>query len=321
MQKHISNIWILLLSLTLLGGCAELELASHMAKQSPIPASSKSKGTFKVGNPYKIAGKTYYPRETYNFEQTGIASWYGPNFHGKQTANGETFDMYELTAAHKTLQMPSLVRVTNLENGRSIVVRINDRGPFSKGRIIDLSKRGAELLGFKNQGTAKVKLQLLSRESRQIAEVARRGQSTRGMEVAMNQRGYRPVSHRPAPTRPKPAVSKNAPVPTVEVAGIQSSVPGHVSQGRFYPDPVVQQVPVQPTSIFVQAGSFGNSENAQRFASSLRTVGNAHVQPALVKGRNFYRVRIGPLDSVPEADGVLTRLSSIGQHDAIVVVD
>ncbi|MEM7651444.1 MAG: RlpA-like double-psi beta-barrel domain-containing protein, partial [Pseudomonadota bacterium] len=119
MQKQILKLFTFVLSIGLLAGCAELELASHVVKQSPIPASSKTKGTFKVGNPYKIAGQTYYPRETYSFEQTGIASWYGPNFHGKKTANGEIFDMYELTAAHKTLQMPSLVRVTNLENGKS----------------------------------------------------------------------------------------------------------------------------------------------------------------------------------------------------------
>ncbi len=303
-----------------------MELASHVAKQSPIPASSKSKGNFKVGKPYKVAGKRYTPQETYNFEQTGIASWYGPNFHGKKTANGETFDMYELTAAHKTLQIPSLVRVTNLGNGRSIIVRINDRGPFSKGRVLDLSKRGAELLDFKNQGTARVKLQVLSNESRQIAEAAKSGQDTRGTEVAMNQRGYRPISHRPkhpaaARPAPRPAVAQKASVPAVEVADIQTSVPGHVTQGRFYPDPVVQQQAVRSTRLFVQAASFGSPARAEQFASTLRNVGNAHVQPAIVNGRNYYRVRIGPLQNVPEADGVLERLALIGRDDAIVVVD
>ncbi len=303
-----------------------MELASHVAKKTPIPSSSKSKGTFKVGSPYKIAGKWYKPKETYSYEQTGVASWYGPNFHGKKTANGETFDMYEPTAAHKTLQMPSLVRVTNLENGRSIVVRINDRGPFSKGRIIDLSKRGAELLGFKNQGTARVKLQVLTNESKQIAEAAKRGQDTSGTEVAMNQRGYKPISHtpqRPAPVKPapRPVVAESAAVPSVEAADIQTSVPGHVNKGKFYPDPVVKQYAVKPSKLYVQAASFGNPAKAEQFASTLKNVGNAHVQPAIVNGRNYYRVRIGPLQNVPEADGVLARLTSIGRDDAIVVVD
>lgn len=309
----------------LLVGCTEVELASHVAKTTPlpIPDSSKTKGTFKVGTPYKVAGKTYRPKETYSFEQTGIASWYGPQFHGKQTANGEIFDMYELTAAHKTLQMPSLVRVTNLENGRSIVVRINDRGPFSKGRVLDLSKRGAELLGFKNQGTAKVKIQLLPYESKQIAEAAKRGQSTRGVELAYNEDGYQPISQRrtAAVLKPEPAVSQSAPVPPVEATEVAETVPGHVKSGTFYPDPVVKTYPVSPTNIFVQAGSFSNPANAERLASSLKQFGNAHVQPAFVNGQNYYRVRIGPLPNVPQADTVLAQLTSAGQNNAIVVVD
>jgi rare lipoprotein A len=318
MKKQLLLFWTLCLSIALLSGCAEVELASHVAKQAPIPDGSKSKGTFKVGTPYKVAGQWYKPKETYSFEQTGIASWYGPNFHGKKTANGETFDMYELTAAHKTLQIPSLVRVTNLENGRSIVVRINDRGPFSKGRIIDLSKRGAELLGFKNQGTARVKLQILADESRQIAHAAKQGQDTRGMEVAMNEAPYRPISHTPPPK----VQTQSAALPPVERADIQTvSVPGHVTQGKFYPDPVVKQYPIRSTQLFVQAASFGNPARAEQFASTLSSIGSTHIQPAIVNGQNFYRVRIGPLRNVPEADSVLQRLASIGQNDAIVVVD
>ena len=319
MKKRI--LIVLTVCLGILPGCAELELASHAVKQSPIPSSSKTKGTFKVGNPYKIAGKRYYPKETYSFEQTGVASWYGPNFHGKKTANGETFDMYELTAAHKTLQMPSLVRVTNIENGKSIVVRINDRGPFSKNRIIDLSKKGAELLGFKNQGTARVKVQVLTEESRKIAHAAKQGYDTSGTEVAMNQRGYQQIAHRaparrPVLTRPQAPVAQNARVPAVETADIQTSVPGHVRQGRFYPDPIVQQ-----RKVFVQAASLRDAARAENLASSLQRVGNAHVQPAIVNGQNFYRVRIGPLASTAVTDDVLAQLAMAGQNNAIVVVD
>lgn len=99
---------------------------------SPPPDQSET-STTKIGKPYKIGGNWYYPKEDPNYDQTGYASWYGPNFHGRPTANGERFDMNELSAAHKTLPMPSHVLVTNLDNGRSLRLRVNDRGPFAKG--------------------------------------------------------------------------------------------------------------------------------------------------------------------------------------------
>jgi rare lipoprotein A len=116
-----------------------------------------------------VAGQWYYPKVDLAYNERGVASWYGPNFHGKKTANGEIFDMTLIGAAHKTLPLPSVVRVTNLENGRSLVVRINDRGPFVRGRIIDLSRRAAELLGFTRKGTAMVHVRLLPDESRRAA--------------------------------------------------------------------------------------------------------------------------------------------------------
>lgn len=113
--------------------------------------------------PYVIRGIKYYPlKKVKEFEQYGLASWYGKEEHGKLTASGETFNMYDLTAAHKTLPFNSMVLVKNLENGKELVVRINDRGPFVKGRIIDLSYKGAEVLGFAGKGLAKVKIELLS---------------------------------------------------------------------------------------------------------------------------------------------------------------
>ncbi|MBB4630551.1 septal ring lytic transglycosylase RlpA family protein [Sphingosinicella soli] len=116
----------------------------------------KSAGAYKVGNPYQIAGKWYYPSDDPHYQESGMASWYGPTFHGKPTANGERFDENDVTAAHRTLPMPSWVEVTNLENGRKLTVRVNDRGPFAKDRIIDLSRRSAQLLGVEQQGTARV---------------------------------------------------------------------------------------------------------------------------------------------------------------------
>ena len=120
-----------------------------------------------------MSGNWYYPKEDYSYDETGIASWYGQGFHGEKTANGEIFNKDELTAAHKTLPLPTLARVTNLDNGRSIVVRINDRGPFSGARIIDVSQRAAQLLGFEAQGTAKVRVQVLADESKAIADAMR----------------------------------------------------------------------------------------------------------------------------------------------------
>lgn len=130
-------------------------------------------GSQKVGNPYKIGGVWYYPSVDPDYDEVGFASWYGQDFHGKPTANGETYNMNALTAAHKTLPMPSFVKVTNLENGRSIVLRVNDRGPFAKGRIIDISRRGAQLLGFERQGVTRVRVQLSDENGRVIAN--RRG--------------------------------------------------------------------------------------------------------------------------------------------------
>lgn len=114
---------------------------------------------YKVGRPYKIAGRWYYPEEDPNYSETGMASWYGPKFHNKTTANGEIFDRHLMTAAHRTLPMPSIVKVTNLNNKKVIWVRVNDRGPFAKDRIIDLSERAAHELGFRKQGTARVRVE------------------------------------------------------------------------------------------------------------------------------------------------------------------
>lgn len=308
LPQAISKSGPFVLCLLLLGGCAEAELASHIAKKG---RGQMQQGTFKVGDPYKVGGQWYNPTETYEYTQSGIASWYGAEFHGKRTANGETFNMHELTAAHKTLQIPSLVRVTNLENGRSIVVRINDRGPFSRGRVIDLSMKSAELLGFKNKGTAKVRLQVLSEESRAIAMAAKQGQDTRGYEIAMNRNGQLPVPSEfqiPQETR-------------AAKADIQTSVPGHVRDGRFYPDPVVSQLPVSPSSIFVQVGSFSDPDNASNLAAKLKPFGTARVEPAIVGGRNFYRVRFGPMQGVQQADSLLSRLGKAGYGDAMTVVD
>lgn len=149
-----------------LAGCGSSEIAEmdptlgvvpspKVAGSRNIPAGG---GVRKLGEPYRIAGRWYHPKHDENYDEKGVASWYGKAFHGRQTANGEVFDMHDLTAAHPTLPMPSYVRVTNLANDRSVIVRVNDRGPFSRSRIIDLSAKAAELLDFKHHGTARVRV-------------------------------------------------------------------------------------------------------------------------------------------------------------------
>lgn len=285
-----------------------------------MSGGDSSQGNFKVGNPYNVDGQYYYPEEKYSMTETGIASWYGPGFHGKRTANGERFDTGELTAAHKTLQMPSLIRVTNLDNGRSLILRVNDRGPFSRGRVLDVSERAADLLGFKNIGTAKVKVQVLEKESRQLAAMAKAGQDTRGFEVAMNQ-------NRVPPMQPPPAAPE--PISSVQLASAQQppqaligGIEGHTStDGRFMPDPVVTQLPVTKTSIYVQAGSFSMENNALALSQKLSTIGPAKVFPAEVNGKPYYRVRVGPYRRVEEADFALAQVISGGSDSALIVVD
>lgn len=128
----------------------------------------KYPGYYKVGKPYKIFGKWYYPKEDWNYKEIGVSSWYGEDFYGKLTANGETYDMYDMTAAHRTLPMPCIVKVTNLENGKSVKLRVNDRGPFAKDRIIDVSKAASKKLGFHRQGTTKVKVEFLRRDTKKL---------------------------------------------------------------------------------------------------------------------------------------------------------
>ncbi len=321
--------------------CTETQFLADMSKRiySPSSANTADNGRFKVGKPYNIAGRTYVPSEKYDHIETGIASWYGPGFNGKKTASGERFNENELTAAHRTLQMPSLVRVTNLENGRSVVVRVNDRGPFARSRVMDVSKKAAELLGFKNKGTARIKLQVLEEESRYVADLARRGVDTRGMEVAVN-RGDN-IMPRKASIQSDGRLLENAqgggnvpalPVPAVQTAALPShqnrsfvgasGVPGHVSpDGTFYPDPIVTTQAVRQTSLYIQAGSFSQKFNALKLSTSLSRYGPTQVQPVFMSGKTLYRVRVGPVADVSQADQLLNNVVAAGSRDARIIVD
>jgi rare lipoprotein A len=144
----------------------------------PVP---KGGGTYRVGKPYTVAGRVYVPEEDTNYREEGLASWYGDDFHGRLTANGEVFDMASLTAAHPTLPMPCYARVTNLSNGKSLIVRVNDRGPYHGNRLIDVSNKAAELLEFKGNGVARVRVEYVARaplegsDDRQLVATLRTG--------------------------------------------------------------------------------------------------------------------------------------------------
>lgn len=155
----IRQIFFLSILSLLLVACGSSR--ARMPADNILPSGSNG-GVSKIGNPYKVSGKWYYPKVEHAYDAVGIASWYGKQFHGKPTANGETYNMNSLTAAHKTLPLPTNVKVTNLQNGRSIIVRVNDRGPFVGDRLIDLSRRAAQILGFTSQGTTKVRIQALN---------------------------------------------------------------------------------------------------------------------------------------------------------------
>jgi len=307
-----------------LSGCSEATLVIHGVKEvtsSPV----KPDGTYKVGQPYQANGVWYYPQEDYDYEETGIASWYGPDYHGKLTANGELFDQNGVSAAHRTLPMPSLVRVTNLENGRTLVVRVNDRGPFKPGRVIDLSKRAAQLLDFETKGQAKVKVQILAQESRELASRAKARHP--GAEDA------------PAPAVvPRPQIAGEALTPP---SGVRQAPPTRNVSARSLPTASAsprqipadaqerkldqQEVVVVPVKaaprIYIQAGAFSRFDYANRRSAQVSPVAKASISQIQQKDRALYRVRVGPLNTVEEADTVLAQLIASGIQDARLVVE
>jgi len=296
-----------------LSGLAVLLLSSC------APVTKTGLGAYKVGTPYQISGVWYYPKEDPFYDETGIASWYGSDFHAKDTANGERYDMDALTAAHRTLPMPTVVRVTNLENGRSLRLRVNDRGPYARGRIIDVSRRAAQLLGFHGRGTARVRVQFEGRaevgaappqEESEIA--ASRPSDLKAAplsRVASSSLAAPPGAAEAPPRRPAPQVRMASAAQMAPIADIE-------------PDGVVTTVPVPArTQLWVQVGAFQSRANADRLLERLTYVGYAQVSQTLVGGKSLYRVRFGPLATVEEADAMLNKVIDKGHNGAQIVVD
>lgn len=260
----------------------------------PVP---KGGGHYKVGNPYFINGRRYIPRVDRSYDRVGIASWYGTDFHGRRTANGEVYDMNALTAAHPTLPMPVYGRVTNLENGRTIVVRINDRGPYAHNRVIDLSRRSAELLGFKNKGTARVRVKYLGRAPLNGDDRYER----RFLAHQPWAPGYRSQRYRFASVSPHQVTS---------VGSIPQTRPTSVTAG------------IQGPSLYqVEAGTFENWQRARKADVYLNIDEPRQIIATHVEGRKRFTMMFGPYLNRQQAELISQRIRRTGTgHVRIIEV-
>jgi rare lipoprotein A len=254
----------------------------------PIP---KGGGRRHIGNPYTIAGNKFYPKADPNYDKTGVASWYGPKFHKRMTSNGEWFDMNYPSAAHTTLPLPSYAKVTNLENGKELIVRVNDRGPFVNDRIIDLSKYSAEYLDVKHKGTGKVRVQYIG-----PAPLDDKGSHLAAMNEELK-RGT-PLHRMIAGADGNGGGSGYKPVPTSYASAAPTS-----SDNGF----------------FVQVASFSDYNNAQRSQSELSSLGQVQVTPVNASIGKLYRVKMGPLSDEQSARVLLDRVVGAGHRDARVI--
>lgn len=305
----------------------------------------------KIGKPYQIYGRWYKPRYEPNYDETGMASWYGPGFHGKSTATGETYDQHGLTAAHPTLPLPSIVRVTNLENGKNALIRVNDRGPFAKNRIIDLSKASAEKLGVIGNGTARVRVQFMDQQTQQYVSTS----SQKGMQYAMNElqdvvpaqasaiEDLRtkpqfyvmkvPVDQAPPPDAVVVSEQEAKKYPTKnifeEAETLTASAEEETANPSSQPSALELTSPGQGKlltapaagSYYVQAGTFGVEDNAKRLATRIERDYNAKIVRRVSGDKPFYRVMIGPYAEQGHARSTLSKLNSIGVADAKITRD
>ena len=258
----------------------------------------------KIGKPYQINGRWYKPKYEKNYDEVGLASWYGPGFHGGQTASGERYDQDGLTAAHKTLPFPAIVRVTNLENGKSAIIKVNDRGPFVGDRLIDLSKGSAKELGIYGRGLAKVRIQFLDDKTREYVE------SHGGT--------YQFAASKPAPepmAAPLAALAdaEEKPAPDIfSVAGSQDIAPFHAPT-----PPPPPHVNVNEKTVFLQIGVFGVKENANKLLEKLASIGQAKI----IETNKKYRVVMGGYNSQYDVDTALEKLAAIGINDIKIIKD
>tara|TARA_B100000963_G_C22560710_1_gene641181 strand:- start:64 stop:957 length:894 start_codon:yes stop_codon:yes gene_type:complete len=293
-KKSLSfNIIFLLFLFNFLMGCSETTFLVNSAKRI---GSWGDDPVYKVGNPYKINGKWYYPAIDYNYEEIGIASWYGPGFHGKKTANGEIFNQNKISAAHRTLPMPSIVKVTNLDNGLILErVRINDRGPFAGNRIIDLSKKAAEELGFVNAGTARVKVQILEDESRKYSVKQSYSKTMKAQSAKVKKIEKQNIKE----------LSGNIDTNAIKIE----------SNEDIYENSILKNKPLA-----IQVGAFTDHRNAKSLTAKLSEF-KAYIERIFVDNRYLYRVRIGPIENIKSAESIKDRLFKLGHTASHLIVN
>jgi rare lipoprotein A len=278
--------------LRLVLGLLGLALAGCSSSGGDGPRTTPQ-GIYKLGQPYQIDGRWYYPEFDPAYDRIGVASWYGAEFDGRPTANGEVFDLGQLSAAHPTMPLPSLVRVTNLDNGRELELRVNDRGPFVGDRIIDLSQAAARELGFEREGIAPVRVQFLrlADEARgtppapTVASAPPRTGPTPLVQLAGDSRSVPPASNAP------PAPPQTTPMPPVQLV----SAPDAICRGRF-----------------IQLAAFAEPARAVRLSGRLRPVAPAPVRVERSRADGYTRVWLGPIADAGEADLLLGQLREAG---------
>ncbi|MET0155866.1 MAG: septal ring lytic transglycosylase RlpA family protein [Rickettsiales bacterium] len=307
-------------------------LASCVGSQGISFSKDKSYGVYKIGKPYSVSGITYRPQKDESYREVGTASWYGSEFQGKATANGDRFDRRAVTAAHRTLPLPSLVRVKNMDNGKDLVVLVNDRGPFARGRILDVSERAADLLGFKGNGTARVQVTYLKGQTEEM--LARMNGGALPGEQAPLKLAKRvdPLSFavaanaapsRPTPARALPPRDNVMPAPFAAAMATDEGVvpfapvfrPARSTESRTAtPFPVAKR-----DGYYIQAGTFTVSENAERSKQKLRAV----AQVASVSQNNgaytSHKVIVGPLGDKYSAERALENVRRMGFRDAMLI--
>lgn len=284
------------IALIMLTSCTETTFLINSAKRM---GSWGDDPIYKVGNPYKINGQWYYPAIDYDYDEVGMASWYGPGFHGKKTANGEIFNQNIISAAHRTLPLPSIVKVTNLENGQVLsFVRVNDRGPFARNRIIDLSKEAAKQLGFVNKGVAKVRVEILEDESRKFAN-----------ELVKSKKNA------------KAAVVQEVEKKDLSVNSDNSVVKSNQStMNSDLDEELVENFVLKNNDIAIQVGAFSDHRNAKSLIEKLSEF-KAYIKREFIDNKYIYRVRIGPLDDLSEANQLKDKLFDLGYTSSHLVMN
>ena len=318
------KIWAVLLATLSLAGCSHHSSTRHhgFASASTDPFAGKGSpyyrgnkipfggGDYHVGSPYQVAGRWFTPREQPGYDKTGVASWYGEAFHRRRTANGEWFDMNTLTAASATLPLPSYALVTNLENNRQVVVRINDRGPFVGTRLIDLSKRAADVLGYRQNGKTHVRVKLIGPAPTQDSQQHM---------LAMNQ-----AVKNGAGMRQLMAMSQNpsAKAPQTQIAQAQAQDPT-LQQATYVPP--AQVAPINPQAYqpeqtyMVRVAIFHSLDNASVAYNQVAAAGPTQIIKAVGANGPLYRVQIGPFNSPDEAQAALQTAVNNGFDGARVV--